>query len=41
MPAIAASRPINSSIVPRPQPVACRILACEFILIFRTANYKR
>jgi hypothetical protein len=24
-----------------PQPVACRILACEFILIFRDTNYKR
>jgi hypothetical protein len=24
-----------------PQPVACRILDCVFILIFCTANYKR
>ncbi len=41
MPAFAASCPISSSILPRPRPVTCRILACEFILIFRVTNYKR
>src|SRR6202035_842645 len=32
MPAFAASRPINSSIVPRPHPVTCRILAYRIYL---------
>src|SRR6202035_3271398 len=32
MPAFAASRPINSSILPRPHPVTCRILACRIYL---------
>src|ERR1700704_2530164 len=41
MPAFEASRPISSSILPRPQPVTYRIVASEFILIFRGANYKR
>jgi hypothetical protein len=41
MPAFTASRPISSSILPRPQPATCRVLAREFILIFRDVNYKR
>src|SRR5438034_9742264 len=32
MPAFTASRPINSSILPRPQPVTCRILAYQIYL---------
>jgi hypothetical protein len=32
MPAFTASRPISSSILPRPQPVTCRILAYRIYL---------
>src|SRR5882757_3369044 len=41
MPAFAASCSINSSILPRLLPVACRIVVCDFILIRCDANYKR
>jgi hypothetical protein len=41
MPAFAASCSINSSILPRLLPVACRIVVCDFILIRCDMNYKR
>src|SRR5260370_7622653 len=41
MRAVTDRRAISSSILPRPQPATCRVLAREFILIFRDVNYKR
>jgi hypothetical protein len=41
MPAFDASRPINSSILPRLSRFNRRILALEFILSFREMKYKR
>src|SRR5260370_2093812 len=41
MKVFTAKRPIRSSQLVRPQPATCRVLAREFILIFRDVNYKR